>query len=48
MIIWLLGWYVLCWTGIFAQLVANWAHTVGLVVGVAIGYAPVAWRQMQR
>ena len=46
-IIWLLGWYVLCWTGIFGP-VANWAHTVGLVVGVVIGYAPVAWRQMQR
>ncbi len=46
-IVWLLGWYVLCWTGIMGP-IANWAHTVGLAVGVAVGYAPVAWRQMRR
>jgi GlpG protein len=45
-VIWLLVWYVLCWTGIFGS-IANWAHTVGLVVGVVVGYLPVAWRQLR-
>jgi GlpG protein len=45
----LIGWLVLCWTGVLNQLigsVANWEHAVGLLVGIIVGYAPVAWRQL--
>jgi GlpG protein len=41
----MLIWLVLCWTGVMGP-IANWAHTVGLAVGMAIGYAPVAWRRL--
>jgi GlpG protein len=27
---------------------ANWAHTVGFAMGIAIGYAPILWRSMNR
>lgn len=30
-------WYVLCWTGLVGP-VANMAHTVGLIAGLAIGF----------
>jgi GlpG protein len=40
-------WFFVCWTGV-AGPVANWAHTVGFAVGMAIGYAPVAWRGMAK
>jgi GlpG protein len=36
-VIMMLGWYVLCWTGL-AGAIANWAHTAGLVLGVVWGY----------
>lgn len=36
-VIMMLGWYVLCWTGL-AGPIANWAHTAGLLLGVAWGY----------
>ncbi len=41
----MLGWLVLCFTGLMGP-VANWAHTVGLVVGMAIGYAPSLWHKL--
>jgi GlpG protein len=42
-----LVWFVLCITGIFGP-IANWAHGTGLVTGAAIGYAPVAWRNLTK
>lgn len=33
----MLVWYVLCWTGMLGP-IANWAHTGGLLMGVAAGY----------
>jgi GlpG protein len=46
----LVAWLVLGWTGVLDQLiggsVANWEHTIGLLVGIVVGYAPVAWRQL--
>ena len=41
----LLGWMVFCMTPLAEQYfglhVANWAHAIGLVVGLVIGYWPV-------
>lgn len=28
--------------------IANWAHTVGFAAGIVIGYAPIAWRSIDR
>jgi membrane associated rhomboid family serine protease len=36
-VIMMLVWYVLCWTGLVGP-IANWAHTGGLLLGVAWGY----------
>jgi GlpG protein len=40
----MIGWFVLCLMG-FVGSVANVAHGVGLIVGMAIGFAPQLWRR---
>jgi membrane associated rhomboid family serine protease len=35
-VIMMIGWYVLCWTGLVGP-IANWAHTAGLVIGIVWG-----------
>ncbi len=35
----MLGWLVLCMTGVMGS-IGNWAHAVGLIVGMVAGYAP--------
>ena len=47
-IVLMLGWLVFCMVpGLTERLlgfsVANWAHGVGLVVGMAVAYAPIGW-----
>lgn len=47
----MIGWLFLCMTGVLSPLVgsiANAAHAVGLVTGVAIGIAPHLWRKIWR
>jgi GlpG protein len=43
----MMAWFVLCLTGVIGA-VANVAHAAGLVVGLAIGYAPSLWRSLRR
>ncbi len=35
----MLGWFVLCWTGMVGP-IANWAHTFGLASGMLVGLLP--------
>lgn len=43
----LIGWFFLCLFGLIGN-IANWAHGVGLAVGIVIGYAPVLFQKLQR
>jgi len=42
----MVGWFVLCMTGTVGS-VANMAHAVGMLTGIAIGLAPVVWRRLR-
>ncbi|CAN5447236.1 rhomboid family intramembrane serine protease [soil metagenome] len=43
----MLGWLVLCMTGLVGD-IANAAHVAGLVTGMVLAHAPHSWRQMKR
>lgn len=43
----MMAWLVICMTGMIGP-VANTAHVVGLIMGAAIGYVPVAARKMKQ
>jgi GlpG protein len=43
----MVGWFFLCMTGKVGP-IANMAHSVGMVTGMAIGLAPVVWRKLGR
>ena len=38
-VFWMLGWFVLCWTGMVGP-IANWGHTFGLASGMLVGLLP--------
>jgi membrane associated rhomboid family serine protease len=40
----MLGWFVLCWIQVIPN-VANWAHTGGLVMGLAAGWVSIKLRR---
>jgi membrane associated rhomboid family serine protease len=44
-VLFMMIWLVVCALGLIGH-VANWAHSAGLVVGMAIGIAPYAWRKL--
>jgi GlpG protein len=46
-VFWILGWMVLCFTGWIGP-IANAAHLMGLVTGMALGYGPVLARRLMR
>jgi len=45
-VLWMIVWLFLCMTGLMGS-VANTAHVVGLLIGVALGVAPHLWRQVR-
>ncbi len=42
----MIAWLFLCMTGLVGP-IANTAHVVGLLVGMAVGIAPVLWRKLR-
>jgi rhomboid protease GlpG len=44
-VLFMMIWLVVCALGLIGH-VANWAHSMGLAVGMAIGIAPYAWRRL--
>jgi GlpG protein len=46
-VILMLIWMAVCYSGIVGP-IANTAHTVGLLTGMIIGYAPKLWRDLSR
>lgn len=47
LVFWLILWLFICMTGKVGP-IANTAHVIGLLTGMAIGYAPVGWRKLTR
>jgi GlpG protein len=45
--VFMIGWLLLCMTGWLGP-IANAAHVVGLLAGMAAGHAPYSWRKFQR
>lgn len=45
-VLFMLAFLLLCTTGVFGP-IANWAHGVGLGVGMAVGIAPTLWRKLR-
>jgi GlpG protein len=43
-VILMIGWYFLCFTGLLGS-IGNVAHTAGLLFGMLVAAAPVAWRK---
>ncbi|HEV2294335.1 MAG TPA: rhomboid family intramembrane serine protease [Tepidisphaeraceae bacterium] len=41
-------WLVICMIGVMGQNIANAAHLIGLMVGVAMAYGPIELRRMRR
>jgi GlpG protein len=41
----LIAWLFLCMTSVMEENIANIAHVVGLVVGMAVAYMPTLWRK---
>jgi GlpG protein len=49
-VVWMVGWFFICLSGVFAQYignVANMVHGVGLVVGMIVGRLPSLWRSLR-
>ena len=48
----LLGWLIFCMTPVYSQLfgsrIANWAHVIGMLVGVIAGYVPTLFQDQKR
>jgi GlpG protein len=46
MVIWMIGWSVMCMAGILGP-IGNAAHTAGLIVGIILGRWPSLWRSLR-